>query len=87
MPKKRPQTSPVKVGMGRSGAAGSKLVPTRRKETFEPRERDIARAARKGQSGKKGRPLPSRKVAVKGLDGAKQIGAKRNLRRRKSVRS
>ena len=84
---KKRRVTPRKVGVSRSGAAGSRFDASAESDAFEPKERDLARAARKGQSGKKGRPLPSRKVAVKGLEEERKVRAKRTMRRRKSVSS
>ncbi len=70
MPENEFGKPPVKVGTRRSAQAGSKFsMPEEpRQAPGEAEEEDIRRAAREGQSGKKGRPLPSREVAMKGED-------------------
>ncbi len=74
---------PVKVGVRKTAKAGSKFtMPSApRERSEEGKEEDVRRAARKGQSGKKSRPLPSQIVAVKGLDEEKKAAAKRKAHR------
>jgi hypothetical protein len=76
---------PIKMGLSKSGQAEAKLDLSERPEPFEEKERDIARASRKGQSGKKGRPLPSRKSAVKGLAAEGKVRVKRARRGSRSI--
>ncbi len=56
-----------KIGVRKSAKAGAKASRRGSREVPPPEgeEDDFRRAARKGQSGKKGRPLPSMEVAVK----------------------
>lgn len=66
---------PTKVGVKKSAKAGFKpRLPATTEPAGEPEKTRDARAARKGQSGKKGRPLPSREVAPpgKGKKGSKR---------------
>jgi hypothetical protein len=79
MAKEEVQHQPSKVGARKSAQARPKessgdtraeeFLDQEKEESEEPTgegvEEDVALAKRKGQSGKKGRPLPSREVAVK----------------------
>jgi hypothetical protein len=81
---------PVKIGVKKSAQAGKKIgslrQDRRRSTAFEPKEADIARAGRKGQSAKKGaRHRPSRKVAVKGLEEEKRARIKREMHDRSRI--